>query len=122
MIWVLDRTTLHGLEPLTGEERKQVPSPATIDACQFPLAAGRCVIDPRHPTVVDLDSGSKSTFDWVRGGCGPGFVAANGLLYTIPTSCACYRDMLRGFVAVTPQHRAGERDRCHTAGKGTGLR
>ena len=104
-IWLLDKAHLYGLDPRTGEEKQKVASPGKVDMCQPFFVTGHFVVDPRHPTLVDLRSGEKTTFDVARGGCGVGFVAANGLLYTVPTACACYRDMLRGFVSLTPARR-----------------
>lgn len=108
LVWVLDGSDLHGLDLRTGAAKQKVPSPGKVDMCQPHLATANLVIDPRHPAVVDLRTGQKTAFDFTRGGCGTGFVAANGLLYTTPNACACYRDALRGFVAATSTRRSAQ--------------
>lgn len=105
LVWVLDGKNVHGLDPKTGKEQKTVKRPGSVDMCQPHFATGNFIIDPRHPTLVDLQTGETSTFNFTRGNCGTGFVAANGLLYTAPNACACYRDALRGFVTATSSQR-----------------
>lgn len=106
LVWVQDRDQMLGLDPRTGEQKQQAPMPARLDVCQLPFVSANLVIDPRHPTVVDLLTGQKTAFDFTRGGCGVGFVPANGLLYTVPNACACFRDALRGFLALSSVPRS----------------
>jgi outer membrane protein assembly factor BamB len=108
LVWVADRKDVLGLDPRTGEEMKKLPSPGNLDPCAPHFATYDFVIDPRHPAAVDVRTGEKTAFDFARGGCGVGFVAANGLLYTVPNACACYKDALRGFLALTPARRGAD--------------
>jgi outer membrane protein assembly factor BamB len=106
VVWLPDGDHVHGLDLLTGAAKGKVPSPGRVDMCAPHFATPNLVIDPRHPAGVDLRTGAKSAITFSRGACGVGFVPANGLLYTAPNACGCYRDALRGFLALTPARRA----------------
>jgi outer membrane protein assembly factor BamB len=95
------------LDPLTGEELGQLttsgPWPETAApaklGCQRILASSDFFMIPRQATFVDVASGQKHSFKFLRGGCGLGFVPANGLIYTHPHACGCFSEALRGFMA-----------------------
>ncbi len=106
LVWAADKNDVVGLDPASGKEARKIPVPGKLDTCQPHFATHEFVIDPRHPAAVDLATGKKMEFGFARGGCGVGFVAANGLLYTTPNACACYKDALRGLLALTPARRA----------------
>ncbi|MHC4401892.1 MAG: outer membrane protein assembly factor BamB family protein [Planctomycetota bacterium] len=60
--------------------------------------------------MLDLDGDNHSRNNWVRGTCQYGIMPANGLIYAPPHSCGCYTEsMVRGFVALAPEHSARER-------------
>lgn len=95
------------LDPLTGDELGQLttsgPWPETASpaklGCQRILASSDFFMIPRQATFVDVASGQKHSFKFLRGGCGLGFVPANGLIYTHPHACGCFSEALRGFMA-----------------------
>ncbi len=97
-----------GLDPRSGKEVKRLvtsglwPETATPAkmGCQWLVAGDRYIMIPRQATFVDFETGEKHPFKFVRGGCGMGFVPANGLLFGHPHACGCYTDALRGFVAL----------------------
>jgi outer membrane protein assembly factor BamB len=83
----------------TSEPWPQTATPAKM-GCQLMIASDRYLMIPRQATFVDFQSGRKESFKFIRGGCGLGFVPANGLLYTTPHACGCYSETLRGLLAV----------------------
>ena len=96
-----------GFDPRTGEEKRRLrtvgPWPRTSSpakmGCQLIAASDRHIMISRQATFVDFATGEKETFKFLRGGCGSGFVPANGLLYTSPHACGCYTEVVRGFLA-----------------------
>ena len=68
--------------------------------CQALIASDRYIMIPRQATFVDFETGEKLSFKFTRGGCGLGFVPANGLVYSHPHACGCYSDALRGFMGM----------------------
>ncbi|MDP6635777.1 MAG: PQQ-binding-like beta-propeller repeat protein [Phycisphaerae bacterium] len=57
----------------------------------------------RGVEFVDLDTGEQQQHHWVRSGCLVGNLPCNGLLYTTPHPCGCYREtLLTGFNALAP--------------------
>lgn len=112
-----------GLNPLTGEIQQTLETqgewPRTANpgkmGCQILLASDRHIIIPRQSTFIDFESGDKHSFKFARGGCGLGFVSANGLLYTHPHACGCFSEALRGFMGMhsEPISSLLESDRTH---------
>lgn len=58
---------------------------------------------PRQATYIDIETGEKIPFKFVRGGCGLGFVPANGLVYSHPHACGCFSEAIRGFIGMHSQ-------------------
>lgn len=96
------------LDPATGETVKELTTtgewprtdtPAKM-GCQVLIASDRYIMIPRQATFIDFDSGEKHSFKFTRGGCGLGFVPANGLLYSHPHACGCFSEALRGFMGM----------------------
>ncbi len=115
-VWLLTETSPRDLlgqkrwlqlDPLTGAELGELnssgPWPETASpaklGCQRILASPDFFMIPRQATFVELASGQKHSFKFLRGGCGLGFVPANGLIYTHPHACGCFSEALRGFMA-----------------------
>ena len=97
-----------GLDPHTGEVERtlkttgnwpRTDTPAKM-GCQVLIASDRYIMIPRQATFVDFETGEKLSFKFTRGGCGLGFVPANGLVYSHPHACGCYSDALRGFMGM----------------------
>ena len=97
-----------GLNPRTGKQVKQLetqgPWPQTATpakmGCQVLIASDRYIMIPRQSTFVDFETGEKHSFKFTRGGCGLGFVPANGLLYSHPHACGCFSEAIRGFMGM----------------------
>ncbi|MCR9201649.1 MAG: PQQ-binding-like beta-propeller repeat protein [Planctomycetaceae bacterium] len=96
------------LNPATGEtvrelttqgEWPRTDTPAKM-GCQVLIASDRYIMIPRQATFIDFDTGEKRAFKFTRGGCGLGFVPANGLLYSHPHACGCFTEALRGFMGM----------------------
>lgn len=94
-------------DPQTGEQVRSLrtvgrwpptATPAKM-GCQLLIASDRYIMIPRQATFVDFQTGQKHGFKFVRGGCGLGFVPANGLVYSHPHACGCFSEAVRGFVA-----------------------
>ena len=108
-----------GLDPRTGEVARtlktkgnwpRTDTPAKM-GCQVLIASDRYIMIPRQATFVDFETGEKLSFKFTRGGCGLGFVPANGLVYSHPHACGCYSDALRGFMGMhsrTPKEISGK--------------
>ncbi|MFN3193032.1 MAG: PQQ-binding-like beta-propeller repeat protein [Aureliella sp.] len=97
-----------GLNPVDGKlareltpqgEWPRTATPAKM-GCQILLASDRYIMIPRQSTFIDFEDGSKHSFKFTRGGCGLGFVAANGLLYSHPHACGCFSEAIRGFMGM----------------------
>ncbi len=102
------QNTWLALDPRTGEVQRRLTTtgdwprtatPAKM-GCQLLIASDRYIMIPRQATFIDLESGEKLPFKFVRGGCGLGFVPANGLLYSHPHACGCFSEAIRGFMAM----------------------
>ena len=100
-----------GLDPLTGEQRRVLqttgdwPKTATPGkmGCQLLVASDRFIMIPRQATFIDFETGEKRPFKFTRGGCGLGFVPANGLVYSHPHACGCFSEAVRGFMGMHSQ-------------------
>jgi outer membrane protein assembly factor BamB len=107
-----------GLDPETGKEVRQLrttgawPRTATPGkmGCQLILANEQYLIIPRQATFVDISTGEKHAFKFMRGGCGLGFVPANGLVYSHPHACGCFSEAIRGFIAAHSEPPPTEQD------------
>ncbi len=97
-----------GLDPLTGRQRRVLqttgdwPKTATPGkmGCQLLIASDRYIMVPRQATFIDFKTGEKRPFKFTRGGCGLGFVPANGLVYSHPHACGCFSEAVRGFMGM----------------------
>ena len=102
-----------GLDPRTGEVGRELttkgPWPRTATpakmGCQLLVASDKFIMIPRQATCIDFETGEKRAFKFVRGGCGLGFVPANGLLYSHPHACGCFSEAIRGFIGMHSQRR-----------------
>ena len=97
-----------GLDPLTGKQRRvlkttgdwpRTATPAKM-GCQLLIASDRYIMIPRQATFIDFKTGEKRPFKFTRGGCGLGFVPANGLVYSHPHACGCFSEAVRGFMGM----------------------
>ena len=104
-----------GLDPLTGKQQRtlrtkgdwpRTATPAKM-GCQLLLASDRYIMIPRQATFIDFATGEKRHFKFSRGGCGSGFVPANGLVYTHPHACGCFSEAVRGFMGLHSRETAG---------------
>jgi len=115
LLWTRGRGALKesgtvGLDPMTGQVKKQLPDQRVWNAghhvrCYPPKATDRFILyNMRGAEFLDLASGEVSHHNWVRAICGQGFMPANGLLYSGPHACRCYSEnVLRGFYALAPR-------------------
>ncbi|MCH2114912.1 MAG: PQQ-like beta-propeller repeat protein [Pirellulales bacterium] len=101
------QATWAAFDPETGSEQRRLTtsglwprskSPGKL-GCQLMIASNRFIMVPRLATFIDFESGSKIPVKFMRGVCGSGFIPANGLLYSSPHACACYGEVVRGFIA-----------------------
>ena len=101
-----------GLDPQTGEQQRvlrttgdwpKTAAPAKM-GCQLLVASDRYIMIPRQATFVDFETGEKRHFKFARGGCGLGFVPANGLVYSHPHACGCFSEAVRGFMGMHSQN------------------
>jgi outer membrane protein assembly factor BamB len=101
------QSTWAAFDPETGSEQRRLTtsglwprskSPAKL-GCQVLIASNRFIMVPRLATFIDFETGSKIPIKFMRGVCGSGFIPANGLLYSSPHACACYGELVRGFIA-----------------------
>lgn len=106
-----------GLDPLTGQRQRtlrtkgdwpRTATPAKM-GCQLLVASDRYIMIPRQATFVDFATGEKRHFKFSRGGCGSGFVPANGLVYTHPHACGCFSEAVRGFMGLHSRETVGLR-------------
>lgn len=102
------QNTWLGLDPESGRVERELTTqgnwprtdtPAKM-GCQVLLASDRYIMVPRQATFIDFDTGEKHSFKFARGGCGLGFVPANGLVYTHPHACGCFSEAIRGFIGM----------------------
>jgi outer membrane protein assembly factor BamB len=116
LIWLLAENSVRqsdgqnvwlALNPKTGELQRRLETvglwprtatPAKM-GCQLIMATDRYIMIPRQATFIDFETGDKLDFKFIRGGCGLGFVPANGLVYSHPHACGCFSEAIRGFLA-----------------------
>ncbi len=99
-----------GLDPLTGDVVKTVPSGPVWNTghhkrCFPGKATDRFIIYSRRGTdFLELATSDVSPNNWSRGTCGYGSMPANGLLYAPPHACRCYSEVaLRGLHTLAPK-------------------
>lgn len=117
LVWMLShnspresegQNTWLGLNPKSGKLERELttqgnwPKTATPAkmGCQVLLASDQFIMIPRQSTFIDFETGNKHSFKFTRGGCGLGFVPANGLLYSHPHACGCFSEAIRGFMGM----------------------
>lgn len=116
LVWLMDQNSPRtrdgqgvwlGLDPQTGKQIRtletagfwpRTAAPAKM-GCQMIIANERYIMIPRQATFIDFQTGDKHDFKFIRGGCGLGFIPANGLIYTHPHACGCFSEAVRGFIA-----------------------
>jgi len=116
LVWLMDENSPRtregqgvwlGLDPKTGKQSRtletagfwpRTAAPAKM-GCQMIISNDRYIMIPRQATFIDFETGNKQDFKFIRGGCGLGFVPANGLIYTHPHACGCFSEAVRGFIA-----------------------
>jgi outer membrane protein assembly factor BamB len=114
------QATWVAIEPETGRTHRVLttrgPWPRTAApakmGCQVLIASDEFLMFPRQATFVDWTSGQKHAFKFIRGGCGSGFVPANGLIYSHPHACGCFTEVQRGFLAVHSREPVVDSDHC----------
>ena len=74
------------------------------NGCQGAILSGSHLVASRASTFFEIKSGEKRSFTFSRGGCGVGFIPANGLHYTIPHACACFSKAIRGSMGLRGGH------------------
>lgn len=117
LVWMLSQNspresegqnTWLGLNPKSGKLERELTTqgnwprtatPAKM-GCQVLVASNRYIMIPRQSTFIDFETGDKHSFKFTRGGCGLGFVPANGLLYSHPHACGCFSEAIRGFMGM----------------------
>ena len=104
-----DSGIFKGLDPRTGELKKQFPPDVDIywfhHRCYPSKATDRYLLTSRNGTeFIDPEKETWLTNHWVRGGCIYGILPCNGLLYAPPHACGCYLEAkLCGFNALAPE-------------------
>jgi len=77
----------------------------------------------RGVEFVNLATGENQQHHWVRSGCLYGILPCNGLLYTTPHPCGCYREvLLTGFNALAPAAERPLRETASRRSRGDGSR
>jgi len=104
--------TVNAYDLKTGELKKQVPTGPIFKTyhhhrCYRNKATVRYILASRRGTeYVDLENGSHTVHNWVRGTCHVGMMPANGLQYVPPHPCQCYiEEKLNGFIALAPDRK-----------------
>ena len=118
-LWTPAATVSTGYDPMTGEVKRTVTvshliSPGHHIRCYPAKATDRYLLLPKRGVeFVDLQGENHMRHDWLRGSCGFGVIAANGLLYAPPHQCFCYPGVkVTGFNALTAD--AGEQPKTAT--------
>ena len=103
-----------GLDPLTGEVRREVKvenlrSEPHHHRCYRNKATDRYIMSGKEGVeFLDLKSDNHSRDNWVRGACKLGIMPCNGLLYVPPDQCFCQPGVkLTGFSALAPERKLG---------------
>lgn len=87
------------------EYRNPIRSFYIHQRCYPGRATERLLLPPMMGLMVyDMAQDTWTNNHWVRGACFYGIMPANGMIYTPPTSCACYyQSKINGFDAVVPR-------------------
>ncbi len=91
-----------GLDPKTGEVRKEVKyadGQKVKHRCYRDRATYRYIMCGGMD-FFEVESGRHFAFHGSRGGCGFGYLPANGLTYSFPTLCECFAH-IRGYSALS---------------------
>ncbi|MFH1022308.1 MAG: PQQ-binding-like beta-propeller repeat protein, partial [Planctomycetota bacterium] len=96
--WNWDKTVWKGLDPATGQEKRNLDLPPQ-PGCWADTATERFFIRGRPSHYVAWEDGKLYEFGASRSSCGVGSVVANGFHYSVPNACACVKDQIRGFAA-----------------------
>jgi len=96
-------TDLAGLDPLTGQPKKQISlRGGYCGGCMRNIATEQYLVGTRPLNFFDWRDGAAHGFRGGRHPCRAGVIVANGLLYTQPHGCKCVKEALRGFIAFAP--------------------
>jgi outer membrane protein assembly factor BamB len=104
LVWSKTRDAWVGWDPKTGQERRRTKVPAITRCYPDHVAGDKIMTGKMH--FVDIRTGEQSVFSAARSACRTGFFPANGMTYTLPTRCLCFR-MLRGFLGLSPASALG---------------
>lgn len=90
------------LDPKTGETRKSLAG--GLGHCAPPVATVNMMFSG-VVEITDLKTGEMMVNSITKSNCSKenGFIPANGLIYSSPKHCTCW-PMLRGYVAMAPDH------------------
>ena len=117
-LWTPGAVEARGYDPKTGEVKRTVTvshliTPGHHIRCYPAKATERYLLLPKRGVeFVDLEGTNHMRHDWLRGPCGHGVIAGNGLLYAPPHQCFCYPGVkVTGYNAVSadPVEPAGPR-------------
>jgi len=103
-----DSGVFTGVDPLTGEVKKQFPPDVKAywfhHRCYPSKATDRYLLTSRTGIeFVDPQAEHWEIHHWVRGGCIYGVLPCNGMVYAPMHSCGCYLESkLNGFNALAP--------------------
>jgi outer membrane protein assembly factor BamB len=92
LVWMRGKGGRAGIDPLTGEIKKEFPTPKSYmhPRCYRGIAVGDTLMTGEMGVqMLDTTTGDVRDNDWIRGTCQLGVLPANGLLYVPPDSCAC---------------------------------
>jgi outer membrane protein assembly factor BamB len=102
--------SVNGYDLHTGELARQVPLGNIFKTyhhhrCYRDKATSHYILASRRGSeYVDLEQGSHTIQNWVRGTCHVGMMPANGLQYAPPHPCVCYiEEKINGMTALAPQ-------------------
>ncbi len=116
-LWTPAPVVARGLHPVTGDVKRTVEvshliTPGHHVRCYPAKATERYLLLPKRGVeFVDLQGENHMRHDWLRGPCGHGVVAGNGLLYAPPHQCFCYTGVkLTGFNALSADQRLNAPD------------
>ncbi len=96
------------LDPKTGETKKTLAG--GLGHCAPPVATVNMMFSG-VVEITDLETGEMMVNSITKSNCSRenGFIPANGLIYSTPKHCTCW-PMLRGYVAMAPDHPELEKE------------
>ncbi len=92
LLWMDRAGKRVGLDPLTGQTKKQLPQRRGYmhARCYRNKATeGYFLLGQMGVQMLEIETGDIRENDWIRGTCQYGILPANGLLYVPPDCCAC---------------------------------